>query len=371
MVNIKIPIHKRNLAVRKKSISKWKIAEEDKKDLLKFLEDLELGKVNKGNKITEARRLKYLSILKVPLEFFKKSISKLELSDVERFEKALSSGRLKTRNKTPFRDSTKADIRRMLKIYLKWKLGDNDKFRKLTNWFDMKIPTRTPDYLSEQEMIKLYKACKNAEERFLIAVLFDSGARAEEFLNIRKEDIQLPEGKDNYAKITFKDEYSKTKGRVISLYWIYSNEAIQDYFKERMQEGLKSKEQVFKNTYDNARQFLNRFGRKVLGKSIHFHLFRHSSATYYAGKINRQQLCYRYGWKFSSNMPDVYISRAGMENAELDKKFEGTELSELKHSLDKYKQENEIMKEEIDKYGNLDKKVTRIEEMLKYVKVKK
>ena len=370
MVNIKIPIHKRNLNARKKSISKWDIAEEDKKDLFRFLDDLELGKVNKGNKITEARRLKYLSILKVPLEFFKKSISELELKDVERFEKALSSGRLKTRNKTPFRASTRADIRRMLKIYLKWKLGDNEKFRKLTDWFDMKTPVKTPDYLSEQEIIKLYKACKNAEERYMVAVLFDAGCRAEEFFNIRKEDIQLSEGKDNYVKITFKEEYSKTKGRVISLYWLYSNEAVQDYFKERLQEGLKSDEQVFKNTYDNARQFLNRFGKKVLGKSVHFHLFRHSSATYYAGKINRQQLCYRYGWKFSSDMPDIYISRAGMENAELDKQFENTELADLKHSLDKFKQENEMIKEEMGKYEGIDKEVEKIKEMLKFVKIK-
>ncbi len=61
----------------------------------------------------------------------------------------------------------------------------------------------------------------NNEERFVIAVLFDSGARAEEFHNIRREDIQLPSGSDNYVQITLKEEYSKTNGRTISLYSFY------------------------------------------------------------------------------------------------------------------------------------------------------
>ncbi len=56
-----------------------------------------------------------------------------------------------------------------------------------------------------------------------MALLFDSGARAEEFLNIRYEDIEIPE-KDNFVRLTLKEEYSKTKGRVISLYWKHSLE---------------------------------------------------------------------------------------------------------------------------------------------------
>ena len=78
-----------------------------------------------------------------------------------------------------------------------------------------------------------------------------------------------------------------------------------------------------------------------------YHLFRHSSATYYATKLNRQELCYRYGWRFSSNMPDVYISRAGMESKHLDEKFTQTELGALKDDYVKMEQANRIDKERI------------------------
>lgn len=174
-MNTKIPIHQTNIEKCKELILSSKISEKDKKDILDFINDLSLGKVNKGIKISESRQAKYLYLLKIPLEFFKKPTSKLILKDVEDFEKALSSDKIKSNKKLPFNDSTKSDIRKALRTYLKWKLGA--KAIPLTEWFDTRVPKKTPDFLSEQEIEKLYKNCKSASERFIIAVLFDSGAR--------------------------------------------------------------------------------------------------------------------------------------------------------------------------------------------------
>lgn len=199
----------------------------------------------------------------------------------------------------------------------------------------------------EAEIERLYKHCRNARQRFLIAVLFDSGARAEEFHNIRFEDIYLPKGKENFVKIAFKQEYSKTLGRTIALYWKYSLEAVKDYLAERVAEGLKPTDPVFRSDYVSTRKLLQRLGELALGRPVHYHLFRHSSSTYYATKLNRQELCYRYGWKFSSDMPDIYISRAGMESKNLDEKFTRTELSTLKDDLVKVEQAAKIKDDRI------------------------
>jgi len=115
-----------------------------------------------------------------------------------------------------------------------------------------------------------------------------------------------------------RQEYSKTLGRNIALYWKNSADAIIIYVKQRLAEGMKAQDPVFNNTYGSIRMFLKRLGNRSLKRHVHAHLFRHSSATFYAAKLNRQELCYRYGWRFSSAMPDVYISRAGLENKELD-----------------------------------------------------
>jgi len=221
---------------------------------------------------------------------------------------------------------------------------------------------KTPDFLSEADVAKLFKACKSAEERFLIAVLFDTGARATEFHNIRFEDIHIPDGNANFVKVTLKEEYSKTKGRTISLYWKHSLEAVSDYVRERRVQRVRSVDPVFKKTYMAARLFLHRLGKKILGRSIHYHLFRHSSATHYASKMNRQQLCIRYGWTFSSDMPDIYISRAGVDSKELDESFSGTEIRNLQQKLQKTREDEGLKESRIEE---LEEQLAEIQQTIK------
>jgi integrase len=363
-MNIKIPLRVYDLDKWKLLITNnSKIPEKEKEYVMKFIDGLQLGKINKGKKIETGRLSKYICDLKVLLEYFKKLSSKLTIKDIEEFEKDLSSDKIKTKFNKPYAHASKVDLKVCLRMYLRWRL--KDKAIKLTDWFDVRSKNKTPDYLTEQEIIKLYKSCNSNEERFLLAVLFDAGCRAEEFHNIRKEDIQLPEGNDNFVKLTLKEEYSKTAGRVISLFWKYSLEAVRDYLNDRKE--IKSDDKLFLTSYTASRQTLRRFGEKVLKKNITYHLFRHSSATYYATKINRQQLCYRYGWKFSSPMPDVYISRAGMENKELDEKFTSTELEEIKTILEKERQSNKINQEKLTQEIERVKKETekRVFEIMK------
>lgn len=210
-----------------------------------------------------------------------------------------------------------------------------------------KCISKTPDYLKEAEIERLYKHCRDARQKFLIAVLFDSGARAEEFHNLRFEDVHLPAGQENFLRITLKQDYSKTLSRTIALYWRHSLEAVQDYLAERIAQGIRPTDPVFKGDYTATRKFLQRLGHAALKRPIHYHLFRHSSTTFYAAKLNRQELCYRYGWKFSSDMPDIYISRAGMETKVLDEKFKQTELGSLKDELAQLQQAAKIKDDRI------------------------
>lgn len=346
----KILIHVRNIEARLKALVKWDIQKGDREDLILFLKDLSIGRVNKGRKISEARQLKYLDTLKPAFLYFKKPIGQITVKDMENFDLDLSKNNIKRFDGKPYTEDTKKDIKKLFKIYLKWKLKDNlTHFVELTAWMDTRtVKMKTPEFLSEDEIIKLYKACKSAKERFLVAVLFDSGARAEEFMNIRFGDMIAPRDNNNFYKITLKEEYSKTLGRTIGLYWKYSTEAVREFLEERIREGIKPEEPVYKDTYDAARFFLQRLGRRVLNKRLHFHLFRHSSATFLANKLNRQELCYRYGWRFSSGMPDTYISRSGMMERQVEEKFNKTELEELYKKLQQQEQQGKILSEKVE-----------------------
>ena len=149
--NVRIDIHNRSIDSRMKGISKWNVPDSIKKNIVKFLEELGLGKVNKGIKISESRQSKYLDILRLPLEFWNKSEDKINLKDIESFEKDLSSGKIKSNKGEAYSNSTKVDIRRGLKVYLRWKLGET-KANQLTDWLDTREVKKTPDYLKESEI---------------------------------------------------------------------------------------------------------------------------------------------------------------------------------------------------------------------------
>ena len=87
--------------------------------------------------------------------------------------------------------------------------------------------------------------CRTPKQRYVLAVLFDAGVRAEEFVNIRLEDLRLPEGKENFVKLTLKEEYSKTKGRTIALYWRHSLPAVLAYLQERRAQGVGATDPIF------------------------------------------------------------------------------------------------------------------------------
>jgi len=231
-MNIKIDIHK-NHVVQKKidAIDSWNIPETTKKELKIFVDKARIGQVNEGKKLSERTISKYLTLLRHSLEIINKPTSKLTKTDIEEYDKSLTSENLKS----------VSDYRTILKVFLRWKIS-KIKMEKIAGWLDTRTKKKTPNYLKESEIVKLYKRCKMSSERFLIAVLFDTGARVEEFLNIRFEDIELPDKNENFVKITLKEEYSKTKGRTISLYWKYSLEAVSDFLKERQEEGIKMDE---------------------------------------------------------------------------------------------------------------------------------
>jgi hypothetical protein len=67
-------------------------------------------------------------------------------------------------------------------------------------------------------------------------------------------------------------------------------------------------------------------------------------------------------------MPDTYISRAGMENDELDEQMTNTELSDIKTQLEKEKQSKEMAMEELQKeIDSLKENAKTVSKIRKYI----
>lgn len=342
----KIDIYNRDtgkhLKDRKLSIKELFTDPKDHKDFLTWLELLTIE-----SEVSEKREIKLLDMIRIFAKNINKPFKKLEQKDLTEFKGRLLKDKILKENKQPYSDETKEDCTESITRFFEyqypekvalWKSATKP-FRK---WFIIKAKKKTPEILTEQEAETLYLNCGDNLQRALICVLFDAGLRAGELFNVRKEDITFPSQDFPYFRIDVKEEYSKTLGRSVGLYWKHSTEALNQYLKGLE---IQAKEPIFPVRYDNIRQTLRRLGLKTLKKSIHLHQFRKSSATFYASKLNRQELCKRYGWAFSSDMVDVYIKRAGIEEEGIKEKFLDTDLSKVQKENEKIKTQVALMSE--------------------------
>lgn len=331
-----IDIHKRrNLDERKDAIEQHFSSKSDYKDFKEFLRLLSIGELSR-KPVSERRQLKLLDMITIFLKNCDTKLEDLDLEDFRKFKERFLKDKILKQDGNPYSDETKEDCTETILRFYDWKFPENSAKFKLKNWFVIKASQKTPEILTEAEIEKLYMSCKNNAEKYLIAVLFDGGFRASEFFNLRFEDFIEPSNDFPYYRIDLKKEYSKTEGRNVGMYWKHSTEAIKNFLAEL--DHTDKKKPVFDFAYNNSRGFLRRLGERALNRNVHFHLFRKSSATFYASRLkNRQLLCVRYGWEFSSDMPDQYIKRSGVEE-------EGLKETMLNNDLDKLRKENEQLK---------------------------
>lgn len=352
MVFQKIDIHPVNHERVKTKLKQYVPTDKEYKDILEHLRQLANGEVT-GKVVGEKRIVKLLHMFGLFFKNYKKSTSRITKEDLSNFKDDLLNDRIVKEGGEKYSDTTKEDLTETIVRYLEWKYPRQisrfvSKNRlSLRKWFVIRSTLKTPETLTEQEVKKLLNAEKTIRGKYIIAGLFGSGARIEEFLNWRFEDFEEPTTNFPYYKIDIKREYSKTEERKIGMYWEFCTEAIAKYL--ATVEKKDNKDRVLEMEYDAVRMFLKRLSEDVLSKRVTPHTFRKSSATYYASKLNRQQLCVRFGWKFKSDMPDVYIKRAGVDEIEVKDVMLNDDISVLRDKLSKESYEREKLQEDFKK----------------------
>jgi len=327
------------------------IIKRNKELILNFIRDCRLGKTLKKRQkkiIGEARCLKYITILKRISSCFDKPFDKVIQEDMERFIESLENDNLKNRNRLNTNNksesnnktnilshSTKVDYKKTIKKFYKWLFGNNTHYPELVDWIDTYDIVKEIPAIKREEVERLVDASK-VRDKTIIMTLFDSGARAEEFLNIKICDLTKSE--DVYK---VRIVHSKTRPRTIHLpiaskyidFWLeqYDCSDEQSY--------------LFPVSYQSLRMMLHRIGKSVLNKNVYPHLFRHSSATYYANLLNHQQLCYRYGWAMASDMPNRYLDREGIFEEDIPHVVKSNDISKLEKQNRKLAEEISLVKQ--------------------------
>jgi len=188
--------------------------------------------------------------------------------------------------------------------------------------------------------------------RALIMSLFDAGLRVQEALNVKIKDINYLDTANKNKIMRLDVHVSKTEQRNPEL--LISQEHVESWLTVHPDRAnpeaylftIKGKPL----SYQTVRMFLQRIAKEFKPPiRLYPHLFRHSSATYYASRLNRQQLCIRYGWTFGSASPDVYINRAGVDNKAVIEAFEAQNLNDLRKENEKLNETMKLLNSELAK----------------------
>jgi len=163
--------------------------------------------------------------------------------------------------------------------------------------------------LTEEEFTRLFNATDDLQERVLLGLLYETGARIGEILSLRIVDVSF---NDYGARILVR---GKTGQRPLLVVWFSSllkqflmihpfannPHSFLFYYKN-------SKGQIVPMKYYVLRMRLKRLCEKAgINKRIHPHLFRHSRLTALSKEVSEEVLKRLAGWSPSSRMPQVYV----------------------------------------------------------------
>ena len=321
----KLDIHgierKLELALRN-IIESNRISAKNKELILKFLDYC------KAEGLSDMRVEHYARILKKIGEVFPKSFDEATKEDIIELVRKIEARKLS--------DWTQHDYRTTLKKFYRWLRG-SDSYPEEVKWLKVKTPKSNnvipTEILSEQDVKKLIRVADNPRDKAFVSVLFESGCRIGELLNLRLKNVQF---EDSYAKIIVD---GKTGRRMVPL--IFSSPILAEWInnhplRHNPESPLWPKKSKIDEpmNYALARKLLQKLAKKAkIRKKVNPHSFRHARATLLSKKLPEAVLNEIFGWVQGSRMPAVYIHLSGRDTIQPLLEVYGIKKAEEKETI--------------------------------------
>ena len=289
---------------------------------------------------TIARRLGDLRFI---LRVLPKDAKKATKKDIEKVVLAINKGKSRDSGGTLTDKNlaipTKRKMKQILRSFYKW-LYNSDEYPPIVKWVmvDRDVQNKLPeDLLDEEEVKKLVENCKNQRDKTIIALLWDTGMRVGELLNLRIRDISMSDG------VSHAIVRGKTGERKVPLVFAvpYLANYLNDFRAKCAQDDplfTTFAHNTCSNTaidYMHIRKMLSDLKERTkLEKRLYPHLFRHSRATYYAKFLTEQQAKRYFGWSGGSQMIARYVHLASKDIDEAIFKANGMTVNENGESLE-------------------------------------
>lgn len=229
-------------------------------------------------------------------EWLSKPFDKANKKDIERIMMKLEEAKGEQTHKL-FSEWTKYGYRIILRKFFKWLRGTRY-YPDEVDWIKIKIKEcdkKLPeDMLTEEEILSLIDCCNSKRDKALISLIYDSGCRVGELINLRIRDIDYFEkGMKIYL-------HGKTGTRRIPV--IFSAPYLSFWLNEHPIKKPDSYVFVTSNgkrlCYGRVRELIKESAKRAkVDKKVNPHNFRHSRASFYAGKLNDRIMMEFFGWK--------------------------------------------------------------------------
>jgi integrase len=250
-----------------------------------FLKELDL----RG--LSERREKKYVILLR---KFSHVKLANLSKKNVDKFFLFLRGSDLS--------DETKADYWIMFRIFVRWLKPKVD-----TTAYRLKIRKKIKlpeEILTLEEIRKIILSIGSIRYRAMISLLYDSGCRPSELLNLHLRDVIFD---DDGLIVFFNGKTGSRRVRIITT--LDSDKFLKEYLE------FNSLDLIFgRMSIERLNQIVKESAQKIwIHKRVYSYIFRHSRATHLAKYLTEQQLKVYLGWSMSSKMVSVYVHLSGRD----------------------------------------------------------
>jgi integrase len=241
--------------------------------------------------LTDRRIRKYNSLLR---KFHSIQLSKITKRNVDKFFFYLRD--------SPLSDETKFDYWCMFRIFVRWlkpKVDTTEYRLKLHK--KIKMPE---EILTIEEIRKIILSLTSIRYRSMVSLLYDSGCRPSELLNLHLRDIVFD---DDGLIVFFNGKTGPRRVRIITT--LDSDKFLKEYLEFNPQELIFGRMSI-----ERLNQIVKESAQKIgIHKRVYSYIFRHSRATHLAKHLTEQQLKVYLGWAMASKMVAIYVHLSGRD----------------------------------------------------------
>ena len=254
---------------------------------------------------------KYWSFLKTIHLKLNKCFDKVEKEDIENLVIAIENEN--------WSEWTKSDFKKITKFFFRWLINGTmeGEYPSIVRWIKTrkkKNEEKKPEQILTKEEIELLASkAENQRDKALVLILYESGCRISEFLNMRIKDVVfdqygcyiLVSGKTGWRRVRI-IEYSKELFKWLDIHPLKENP--EAYVWPLLYDPHKVL------TPDRVNVLLKKLARKAgIAKRVHAHAFRHARATHLAKHLPEAIMKEFFGWTKDSKMASVYYHLSGKD----------------------------------------------------------